>query len=62
MTGAHAIKGSVGDRVLDSLASHLGLALQAAALAILVLLLRLDWVAILERRESARNRAVGCGS
>jgi hypothetical protein len=30
----------------------LGLAFQAAALIALVLLLRLDWVSILERRES----------
>ena len=53
VSGAHALKGSVGDQVLDGLTSPLGLALQALALVALVLLLRLDWVAILERRGPA---------
>lgn len=51
VAGAHAIKGSVGDHVLDSLTSPLGLALQALALVALVLLVRLDWVAILDHGE-----------
>ena len=53
VSGAHALKGSVGDQALDGLTSPLGLALQALALVALVLLLRLDWVAILERRGPA---------
>ncbi len=57
VTGAHAIKGSIGDHVVDGLTSPLGLALQLVSLIALVLLLRLDWVAILERRQDVRSRS-----
>ena len=52
VTGASAIKDTVGDEVLDSLTSPIGIALQLISLALLVLFLRLDWADILSRRAS----------
>ena len=58
VTGASAVKDSVGEAALDSLTSPLGIALQLAALAALVLLLRIDWVRIAGRR-ARRGREPG---
>lgn len=52
VTGAAALKDTLGDAVVDSLTSPIGIAAQLLALIGLVLLLRLDWADILARRES----------
>lgn len=51
VTGASAIKETVGDEVLDSLTSPLGIVLQVLALGLLVAFLRIDWARILARRD-----------
>lgn len=55
VTGAAAIKDTVGDEVLDSLTSPLGAGLQLLALALLVLFLRLDWADILASRAGGER-------
>ena len=52
VTGASAVKDTVGDQVVDSLTSPVGIALQAITLVLLVLFLRLDWADILARRRA----------
>ena len=47
---ASAAKDSLGDVLGDVIGSPLGIALQVALLGGLVLLLRIDWVAIARRR------------
>ena len=49
VTGANAVKSSVSDTVIDSLASPLGIGIQFVALIALGLFLRLDWADILSR-------------
>lgn len=51
VTGASAIKDNFGDELIDNLTSPLGIALQLIALAFLVLLVRLDWANILDRKR-----------
>ena len=51
VTGASAVKETFGDEILDSLVSPLGIALQAIALTLLVVFLRLDWADVLSRRS-----------
>jgi membrane protein YqaA with SNARE-associated domain len=53
VTAASAAKESLGDVLSDAIGSPLGIALQVAMLAGLVLLLRADWAALLERRRLA---------
>lgn len=53
VTGASAIKNSVGDEFVDSLTSPIGIVIQLVALLALVLFLRLDWADILSRRKKA---------
>ena len=56
VTGANAVKDSVGDAVVDSLTSPIGIALQMLALVALGLFLRLDWADILKRRTVGSSR------
>lgn len=51
VTAASAAKDSVGQVLGDAIGSPLGIALQLGMLAGLVLLLRLDWAALLARRR-----------
>jgi len=53
VASASAIEDTVGDAVLESLTSPLGIALQLLALAGLVLLLRVRWADLLARRISS---------
>jgi hypothetical protein len=50
VTAASAAKESLGDVLVDVIGSPLGIALQLAMLAALVLLFRIDWAAIVRRR------------
>ena len=65
VAAASAAKDSLGDVLSDAIGSPLGIALQVAMLAGLILLLRVDWAARLERRGSSpdacadRGRAAG---
>ena len=54
VTGASAIKDTLGDEVLESFTSPVGIVLQLAALAALVLFLRLNWAEILGSRGGQR--------
>jgi len=49
VTAASAASDNVGEVLSDAIGSPLGIALQLALLAGLVLLLRLDWAALLAR-------------
>jgi len=51
VTGANAVKGSIGDTVSDSLTSPLGIGIQLITLLALGLFLRLDWADILGRTK-----------
>ena len=60
VTGANAVKDSVGDTVVDSLTSPIGIVIQLVALVALGLFLRLDWADILSR-NSRRSSDDGAG-
>jgi hypothetical protein len=49
VSGAAAVKQTVGDEIIDSLTSPLGIALQVLALGALVAFLRVDWIRLLAR-------------
>lgn len=55
VTAASAAKGSLGEVLGDAVGSPLGIALQVAMLAGLVLLLRLDWAAVIARRGGGED-------
>jgi hypothetical protein len=54
VTGASAIKETFGDALLESLTTPIGIALQVAALAALIALVRLDWARILDRKTDSQ--------
>jgi uncharacterized membrane protein YdjX (TVP38/TMEM64 family) len=55
VTAASAAKDSLGQVLGDAIGSPLGIALQVAMLAALVLLVRLDWAALLARQPGRRG-------
>ncbi len=57
VTGAAAIKESLGGAVLDSLSSPLGIAIQVLAVGALVALLRVDWTRVLGQAASGAQGA-----
>ena len=62
VAAATAAKDSLGDVLGDVISSPWGIALQVAMLAGLVLLLRIDWTAIVRRRGSGRSGVADTGS
>ena len=56
VAGASAAKHSFGSVIIDSLKSPLGIGLQVAMLAALVALVRIDWAAVIARRDPGGPR------
>jgi membrane protein YqaA with SNARE-associated domain len=56
VTGASAIKDSVGDVAVDAITSPIGIAAQVLMLIGLAMLLRVDWADVLRRRRSHQRR------